>query len=144
MGLFSRKRGDRPTGRIIPPAVARRLPAIGQAIFHEGQLGLDVTDFYLPSFLAAGAPNPGTPGWDDFTDRFLDELLTGARAGGGWGAAGALYVAKDFVSADDISNPRFQRIVDDALTFMAHAGVPSVRIPMFAMQRWREIEADTS
>ena len=119
------------------------MPEIGRAVFRDGQLARDVTDFYLPGFIAAGSPSPGSAGWDAFTGQFLDELNAGGNATGGWGIAGAFYVAKDFVTSDDMSNSRFVALVDSALRFMADADVPTASIPMFALGRWHALHRET-
>jgi hypothetical protein len=139
VGFFSRKQRSRATS-IIPAELVAQLPEIGQAVFHEGRLGVDVSGFYLPSLISAGAPSPGSDAWDTFTDQFLTELLAAANSMGGWSIAGAFYVAKDFVTSEDQAKPRFVEIVDHALVFMAGAGVSSATIPMFALARWEAIQ----
>jgi hypothetical protein len=139
MGFFSRKPASG-AAVIIAPDMLNRLPDIGRAVFLDAEIGVDVSGFYLPGFLAAGAPSPGTPGWDAFTDQFLGELLGAAGPVGGWTIAGAFYVAKDFVASEDHVKPRFVEIVDQALVFMAGAGVSPALIPMFALDRWDAIQ----
>jgi hypothetical protein len=141
MGLFSRKPRSVST---IPPDLVAKLPEIGWAVFHDGQPGVDVSGFYLPRLLSAGTPLPGSAGWSAFTDRFLADLLAAASATGGWSIAGAFYVAKDFVASEDHARPGFEEIVDRALAFMAGEGVSTGVIPMFALDRWREIQRSRS
>jgi hypothetical protein len=143
VGFFSRKHQSRTTS-IIPAELVAHLPEIGRAVFHDGRLGVDVSGFYLPAFISAGSPSPGSDAWDTFTDEFLTELLATANSMGGWSLAGAFYVAKDFVASEDHAKPRFVEIVDHALVFMAGAGVSSATIPMFALDRWEAIQRSRS
>lgn len=139
MGLFSRRQRQGPSP-IIPVDTASRLADVGRVVFRDGQLGVDVSGFYLPGFMSEGAPSPGTVGWDDFTDRFLRELLDWAGTSEDWSIAGALYVAKDFVATEDHVKPGFVEIVERALEFLADARVSTAVIPMFALSRWTEIK----
>lgn len=140
MGLFSRKSRSQRQPPIISGEAIARLPSVGQAVFRDGQI-VDVSDYYLPGFMAAGSPLPSSSGWDAFTDRLLSELLAGAEATGGWGIAGAFHVAKDFIGvSEDPSYPTFQAITDQALRFMAGAGVATMHIPMGLLDRWHTLQ----
>ena len=129
------RRGSPGAVPIVGSAQLDRLPAIGRTVYRDGQVQ-DVTDFYLPAFLAAGSPSPGSSEWDAFTDQFLDEL---SRAPENWGQAGAFYVAVDFVAPEDRSKPRFVKIMDPALYFMAGEGVAGTSLPTFAHERWNSV-----
>lgn len=136
MGIFSRSR-PRNANPLIPHAELAQLPHVGRARFAEGQRP-DVSGFYLPGLLTAGSPSPGSTNWDAFVDAFLRELSDATAGMGDWALPGALYVAAGFIGAAGLSNPHFAAVVDNALPFMAAAGVSSAFIPMFLQERWHE------
>lgn len=128
--------------KVIPASELDQLAVVGRAIYLDGRrLGaeyVNVSGFYMPGFLAAGAPEPGSEAYDTFVDRFLSELVDSAYVTGGWALAGALHVAVDFL-ADHMSYPSFVELADAALTFMATANVSDSFIPTFLLPRWNAL-----
>lgn len=139
MGLFSK---NRPTAhgkkQLIPGQLIARLPNVGQAAFRDGS-HVDVSEYYLPAFLEAGSPSPGTAGWESFNVQFVTELDDASARLGGWASPGAFYVAKDFVMHDDWSKESLMKLMDRAFVFLIESGVSDAGIPMFALPRWNEL-----
>lgn len=97
-------------------------------------------DYYLAATRVLGTiPVPdGGPEWTAYEDRMCAELLEAVEAaGGGWAWAGPLVVAGDMQPRS--RNPHYLKILDRALAFLHGAGVPSMFIPRFALDRWSEV-----
>ena len=140
MPIFRRRSADRvterPESRIVAPAQLAQLAEIGQQFFRGQRLHVDVTSFYLPGLLAAGAPGPESEEWRSFNERLLSELIDAADAdGSGWAWAGALYVAKDLDM--DVTVPGYTTIIDRSVPFLVDAGCTGW-IPPFAMDAYHQ------
>lgn len=125
-------------GRIVSDESLARLTEIGRVGFTVNAPYMDVSDFYLPGFLAAGAP-VDDPGWSQFVDSFVAELNMATMQMPGWATVGAFYVAKDFVKNDDWAKPNLQALLERALIVLSDSDVGAPMIPGFAMDRWIEI-----
>jgi hypothetical protein len=143
MSLFRRSRTPTARTGLIPPQAFDGLSAIGRAAFLDYRPPSDVSSFYLPALGAVGWPSPGTPGWREFVDSFLDELVAGAESAGAWGIVGAFQVARDLLGSD-LSSQRYVELVDRAVSFLRAAGVPSAALPPFALERWRALHGDSA
>lgn len=141
MGLFGKKRDKAAafSEQLIPGHMVAQLPAVGESAFGSSPAYRDVSEYYLQAFLDAGTPTED-PAWSAFVDQFLDELDEASRRLGGWATAGAFHVAKDFVKSEDWVKPRFIEIMDRALEFLVTVGADGSTIPMFAQQRWIELQ----
>lgn len=128
------------TSRLISPKLILNLDHVGRTVFTGGGAYIDVSEYYLSGFLAAGTPTDD-PAWSVFVERFVGELNEAARAQGGWASAGAFHVAKDFVKSDDWSKGSLVELMDLALKFLMSAGVDGSRIPLFAIPRWNQIRS---
>ncbi len=135
MGIFGRKKAPPTAAGIVPSGALQRLPDIGRAVFSEAPSHVDVSDFYLPGFLAAGSP-VADPGWSIFVDQFVDELTHASNQIGGWAAPGAFYVTKDFVKSEDWAKPSVADLMDRALMFLVEVDADPGSIPNFALPRW--------
>lgn len=142
MGLFRKKQSSQQYASIVPGAALARLSEVGRAAFAAVPTHLDVSDFYLEGFIAAGSPIE-EPGLSSFVTQFVDELNRGSSGGDGWSVAGAFFVAKDFVGSDKWTTPELVDLLDRALRFLAAEDVGSGSIPMFALARWSQIQAET-
>lgn len=127
---------------IIPGHLGSRLSDVGKQVFASQTPYVDVSDYYLAGFLAAGAPTED-PEWSRFVDQFVEELVSMATTGGGgWATAGAFHVAKDFVKGEDWSKPNLVQLLDSALRFLVSVRADPSRIPNFAMPRWMQIRGE--
>lgn len=139
MGLFSRSAGNAPEpASVISTATLARLPEVGRTIFGTPPAYVDVSDFYLPGFQAAGFPTSGAA-WDAFVERFITDLTAGAANIGGWAEAGAFHVARDFVKSEDWAKPSLVALMDRGLRFLISVGTDRSSIPNFALRRFDEL-----
>jgi len=134
VGIFGRKKTSPTTASIISSDVLRTLPEVGRTVFSSPPSYIDVSDFYLPGFLAAGSPTDD-PGWSTFVDTFLRELTYASRA-----TAGAFHVAKDFVKSEDWAMQSLVNLMDRALMFLVQVDTDPGSIPNFALSRWTELK----
>ena len=140
MGLFGRKKGSGGSApNVIPAGSLNRLPEIGRTMFGDEPAYVDVSDFYLPGFIAAGSPTED-PGWSRFVDSFVADLSEAASRLGGWASPGAFHVAKDFVKSDDWSKPALAELMDTALRFLIQQNADGRSIPNFAIPRWNQLQ----
>jgi len=134
VGIFGRKKAG-----IISSEVLRSLPEVGKTVFSSPPSYVDVSDFYLSGFIAAGSPTDD-PGWSSFVDQFVDELTHASTQTGGWATAGAFHVAKDFVKSEDWAKQSLVDLMDRALIFLVEVDADPGSIPNFAMSRWTELK----
>jgi hypothetical protein len=84
---------------------------------------------------AAGYPDAGSPAYG----QFLDELGSGADAGGDWAFVGASLVGWNCLSDTHRSDARYLAILDRGLDVLRRDGVSYASVPPFAMSRWESI-----
>lgn len=135
MGFFNGRPKRQPT--LVPSDALLELDEIGRKVFTRSEPVPTATTFIVPALKTAGMPQSGSREWSEFQDRFYAELLSAASSQGGWAYAGAFHVACDWNF--QTNNEDFRAIMNHALRFLKEAGVPSERIPSFAIPRWNEV-----
>jgi hypothetical protein len=148
MPLFSRSSHRQP----FLTASASEIARLGEAAFggqsvHPPGLNAIPTgqlDGYAMAFLAAaGYPAAGSQQERAANLQFLDELVAAAEHAGGWGFPGALLVAWNCVASAYQLDPRYDRIIEQALETLRNDGVSYTAVPRFAIDRWTAVHGRT-
>lgn len=136
MGLFGGKRNRERRPQLATP---EELASIGRAVYGSPGVPtapIEASRYYLPVLEENGFATPGTPRWGTVVGIVVEGLRGPAlESGDGWALIGAFHVACDLLG-NDVSDPRYGELVDEALLALRDAKVSYAAVPPFALERW--------